>query len=152
MKKIILALGTGLGIGYFPFIPGTMGSLGGVILYLVIWRISPGFLSQAIVLIIVLGVGIWISGKCEEYLKAKDHPCIVIDEMGGFLMSVFAFSFSFRFLILGFILFRLFDIIKPFKINKINKLPRGWGVVLDDLAAGVLANLVLRIIISTAGW
>ena len=152
MKKIVLALGTGLGAGYSPFIPGTIGSLWGVILYLLIWAISPNFLSQAVVLIIIFGMGIWISGKCEEYLKVKDHHCIVIDEVAGFLVSVFFFPFSFRFLIIGFILFRLFDIAKPFKIDKIGKLPKGWGIMLDDLAAGVLANIVLRVIASMAGW
>ena len=145
-------MGTGLGVGYSPFIPGTIGSLWGVILYLLIWRVSPHFLSQAVVLIIILGVGIWISGKCEKYLKVKDHSCIVIDEVGGFLMSMLFFPFSLRFLIIGFILFRLFDIIKPFKIGRIGKLSQGWGIMLDDVAAGVLANLLLRVIISMAGW
>jgi len=152
MKKIVLALGTGLGVGYSPFIPGTIGSLWGVILYLLIWRVSPNFLSQAVVLIIIFGAGIWISGKCEEYLKVKDHPRIIIDEVAGFLVSMLFFPFFFRFLILGFILFRLFDIAKPFKINKIGKLPKGWGIMLDDLAAGALANIVLRVIASMAGW
>ncbi len=152
MKKVILAIGTGLGVGYSPFIPGTIGSLWGVILYLLIWAVFPGFLSQAAVLIIILGAGIWISGKCEEYLKVKDSSRIVIDEVGGFLMSMLFFPFSWRFLIIGFILFRLFDMIKPFKIDRIGKLPKGWGVMLDDLGAGVLANLVLWVIISMMGW
>ena len=65
---------------------------------------------------------------------------------------MFALPFSFRFILLGFILFRVFDITKPFNIEKIQKLPSGWGIVGDDIAAGILANIMLHIIKSMVGW
>jgi len=152
VKKVILALGTGLGVGYFPFCPGTVGSLWGVVIYLLIWLVTSSLWWQFVITVFILMAGVWICGRCEKVLKNKDHRSIVIDEVGGFLVSLIGFSFSIFFLFLGFIFFRLFDIIKPFRIDRLQHLPGGWGIVADDVAAGLLANLFLRILISMAGW
>jgi len=152
MKKLVTILGTGLGAGYIPFAPGTVGTLLGVILYLILIKISPFYLSYLIAIIVFWGLGVWISGKCEDYLKEKDDEVIVIDEIAGFLITMFLIPFSFRFILLGFIFFRAFDILKPFKIEKIQKLPGGWGIMGDDLAAGILSNIMLHISISMFGW
>ena len=103
-------------------------------------------------LVIFNGLAIWISGTGEEYLGKKDSSAIVIDEMGGFLVAMFLVPFSLRILMLGFILFRAFDILKPFRIDRIQSLPRGWGVVGDDLAAGILTNVLLHVSRSMFGW
>jgi phosphatidylglycerophosphatase A len=152
MKNWITFLGTGFWVGYIPLAPGTMGTLVGVILYLVLSRILPHPLSYAIMIVAFTGLGVWVSKKCESYSKEKDNKVIVIDEIDGFLISMFALPFSFRFILLGFILFRVFDILKPFKIERIQKLPGGWGIMADDIAAGVLANIVLHISRSMFGW
>jgi len=152
MKKLITILATGLGTGYTPIFPGTAGTLLGVVIYLVFIKIFPFPLSYAVAVAIFWGLGVWISGKCENYLEGKDNQTIVIDEIAGFLITMFLIPFSFRFILLGFIFFRIFDILKPFKIEKIQKLPRGWGIMGDDLAAGILSNIMLYISRSMFGW
>ena len=147
-----LLLATGLGIGYLPKAPGTLGTLVAVILYLVFRKILPGPLSYGIMLVLFSGMAIWISGTVEKYLGKKDSSAIVIDEMAGFLLAMFLVPFSVRMLILGFILFRALDILKPFRMDRIESLPGGWGVVGDDLAAGILTNILLHVSLSMFGW
>jgi len=152
MKKIILAIGTGLGVGYIPFFPGTMGSLWGVIIYLLLQFFTFSLFWYMLVTFCIIFLGIWISGRCEKIFKDKDHRFIVIDEIAGFLVGMIGIPPFPGFLILGFLFFRLFDIIKPFNIDKLQTLKGGWGVVLDDIAAGLLANMLLKILISMFGW
>lgn len=150
--NLFVLLSTGLGAGYAPLVPGTVGTVEGVLFYLVLRKIFPHPLSYVLFLVVFSGVGVWISGRCENYFKKKDSPLIVIDEIGGFLVTMFAFPLSFRFILLGFILFRVFDIAKPFRIERIQKLPSGWGIMGDDIAAGVLANIMLHMIKIMLGW
>jgi len=152
LKKLHVLLGTGLGIGNLPLARGTLATLAAIILYLVFRKIFPQPLYYGIMLVVFNGLAIWISGRCEEYLGKKDNSAIVIDEMGGFLVAMFLVPFSLRFLMLGFILFRAFDILKPFRIDRIESLPGGWGVVGDDVAAGVLTNVLLHVSRSMFSW
>jgi len=152
VKTIFTFLGTGFGIGYTPFLPGTAGTLLGIVIYLVLSRIFAHPLSYVVMLVIFSGFGVWICGKCDHYFKKKDSPIIVIDEIEGFLIAMFALPSSFRFIFLGFILFRAFDILKPFKIERLQRLPGGWGIMADDIAAGILANLMLHIARVMLGW
>ena len=152
MKKVVLALGTGLGAGYVPLCPGTVGALWGVVIYLLVRSATPNFWWHLSITLGVLIAGVWISGVCEKILGGKDHRRIVIDEVGGFLVGMIALPFSPFFLVVGFLLFRLFDIIKPFRIRRLQSLPGGLGIVADDVAAGLLTNLFLRIIIGMVGW
>lgn len=154
MRKFFTLLGTMGGVGYVPILPGTAGTGIGVIIYLIFSKIGifSEPLSYLIMLVIFVGAGVWISGRCNQYFKGNDNSSIVIDEVGGFLITMFILPFSIRFLLLGFILFRTFDIAKPFKIEKIQKLPGGWGIMADDIAAGVLANLVLQASRMMLGW
>ncbi|MBE0478237.1 phosphatidylglycerophosphatase A [Candidatus Aerophobetes bacterium] len=152
MKRVFLAIGTGFGAGYVPFFPGTAGTLWGVLIYILISSATPIIWWHLFVAIFVIFLGVWVSGECEKILKDKDHRFIVIDEIGGFLIAMLGLPVSPLFLVSGFIFFRLFDMIKPFYINKLQKLPGGWGVVLDDAAAGLLANIFIRVVISMFGW
>lgn len=152
MRKIVLAIGTGLGAGYLPLCPGTAGTLWGVFIYLLVWPAVGGLWWHLGVALFVLGLAVWMGGKCEMIFKHRDHQFIVIDEIGGFLTAMVGLPFSPFFLVLGFLFFRLFDIVKPFKINKLQSLPGGWGITLDDVAAGLLANFLIRVMISMAGW
>lgn len=154
MRKFFTLLGTMGGVGYVPILPGTAGTGIGVIIYLIFSKIGVLLnpLSYLVMLVIFVGAGVWISGRCNQYFKGNDNSSIVIDEVGGFLIAMFALPFSMRFLLLGFILFRTFDITKPFKIEKIQKLPGGWGIMADDIAAGILANLVLQASRMILGW
>jgi len=150
--NLFVLLGTGLGAGYTPFVPGTAGTIEGVLFYLIFRKIFPHPLSYALFLVVFNVMGVWVSGRCESYFKKRDASLIVIDEIGGFLVTMFTFPFSLRFILLGFILFRVFDIAKPFRIEKIQKLPSGWGIMGDDIAAGILANIMLHIIQIMVGW
>ena len=152
MKKLILAIGTGLGVGYSPFFPGTIGSLWAVGIYVVLGLITRNLIWQLIVISVVFTLGVWVSGKCESFLQKKDHSAIVIDEIAGMLVALAGIGYSVYFVLLGFIFFRLFDIVKPFHIEKLQKLKSGWGVMIDDLAVGFLTNLFLRALISMLGW
>ncbi len=152
MKTIFTFLGTGFGIGHTPFLPGTAGTLLGVVIYLVLSRIFTHPFSYAVMLVIFIGFGVWVCGKSDHHFERKDSPVIVIDEMGGFLVSMFALPVSFRFIFLGFILFRVFDIVKPFKIERLQRLPGGWGIMADDIAAGILTSLMLHIARIMLGW
>ena len=154
MRKFFTLLGTMGGVGYVPILPGTAGTGIGVIIYLIFSKIGvlSNPLSYLVMLVIFVGAGVWISGRCNQYLKGNDNSSIVIDEVAGFLIAMFALPFSIRFLLLGFILFRTFDIVKPFRIEKIQKLPGGWGIMADDIAAGILANLMLQASRVMLGW
>jgi len=152
MKKFFIFLGTVAGVGYIPLCPGTLGTLVGVTIYSIFMKFFPQPLSYTIMLVIFIGGGIWISGRCNEYFEGKDNSSIVIDELAGFLVAMFLLPFSLRFLLLGFFLFRLFDITKPFKIGKLERIPGGWGIMADDIAAGILANLVMQALRSMLGW
>jgi len=152
VKKLILMVGTGLGAGFSPFFPGTVGSLWGVLIYILLIKFTGyNILWQIIVSLVFIFSGIFISGECEKILKDRDSQSIVIDEITGFLVSTIGIPFSPFFLFLAFLFFRLFDITKPFFLQKLQNLPGGLGVIADDVAAGLLANLSLRILISMAG-
>ena len=152
MKKLFLALGTVGGVGYVPVIPGTVGTLLGVVIYLLLSKIPFQPFSYGIILAFVLAAGVWISARCNHYLEGNDNSSIVIDEVGGFLLTMFLLPSSFLFILLGFILFRAFDMTKPFKIEKIEKIRGGWGIMGDDILAGILANLVMQALRSMLGW
>ncbi len=145
MKWLIKFLATGFYTGYTPIAPGTAGSLIGVIIYLGMYRLSWSF--YLLILIVLAFFGIWISNKATIYFfKEKDSKRIVIDEIIGFLIAMFLIPFKFKFILVAFIVFRVIDILKPFPLRRLEKLPGGWGVMCDDLLAGVYANLIIQAI------
>jgi phosphatidylglycerophosphatase A len=104
-------------------------------------QLSPLFLS------LFTGFAVWMSGEAEKVFNKKDSGLIVIDEMAGFLVALFLIPWSVKSVVIGFFLFRLIDIAKPFPIRILeSKLPGGWGVVGDDLLAGIYVNTILRVI------
>ncbi len=150
--RTALAIATGFGLGYFPVAPGTLGSFFGVVLILLLSRIKligvQRLLFHFLVVAMISALGIWAASRAEAILDRKDPPQIVIDEIVGQLLS-FGLIFkdpSFFLLLLGFLFFRLFDILKPFPIRKLEKVPLGFGIVLDDLAAGFYASLVVSFV------
>ncbi|MFC1490251.1 phosphatidylglycerophosphatase A [Candidatus Latescibacterota bacterium] len=136
--------------GYFPFASGTFGSGLIVVLYFFL----PGSMNLnavAISLPIVFFIGVWSSSRCETFW-GKDSGKIVIDEIAGMLATLLFIPLNLKIVIVGFFLFRAFDIFKPFPVRNMEGLPRGWGVMTDDLLAGVYSNLVLRIFIFMVPW
>jgi phosphatidylglycerophosphatase A len=145
MGYFILLLATGFGVGYSPIAPGTLGTLIAIPVYYFLSTI-PSPLYE-ITLIAFLFLSVWISENAEIFFGKKDDTRIVIDEMIGFLIAMLWVPKTTRFIIIGFFLFRFFDILKPFPIRGLEKrLKGGFGVVLDDVLAGVYANIILEIV------
>lgn len=146
MKSFFKIMATGLGVGYIPGAPGTYGTVIAAGLYLLIYSL-PLYLYMPFCVVFVL-LAIWTTAGALPLFKTKDPGPIVIDEIAGFLITMIALPFSWVNLGLGFIIFRVFDIIKPPPIRWIEKRLNGaWGVVLDDVAAGIYANVVLWVIV-----
>lgn len=146
-NKVTLFLATGGLVGMIPAAPGTFGSLVGLgVCYL----LAGLDFSLAFPLVIVLFfVAIKIAGDAEKMLGGKDPGAIVIDEIVGMAVTLLGFSFSLPLAAAGFALFRVLDIIKPFPIRNIERrFSGGFGIVIDDVVAGVLANLILRVLSS----
>ena len=132
-------------IGYLPIAPGTWGSLAALIVwYVLIGHISSITLIALIVIIFVLGV--YTSSVIEINLTIKDPSIVVIDEWVGQWIALMFLPKSMVWGLVAFLLFRLFDIWKPYPINKIDNIHGGWGIMLDDVLAGVFALVVISIL------
>ncbi len=143
-EKAILFLATGGLIGFSPVAPGTFGSLAALPLCLLIASMS--IRSGLIFLIALIVVSTWIAHGAEKIAAQNDPQQVVIDEICGMAIALFALPFVPVFVIGGFALFRIFDILKPFPIRWVDKkVPGGMGIMLDDLIAGVFANALLRL-------
>ena len=143
--KIALILSTWFGTGLLPVAPGTFGSVTAVPIVLGLAYLGIGY--TAITISIVVAVAIWSSGRCKKLLGNDDPPVVVIDEVAGFLLTMFLLPSSWLTLGLGFVLFRFFDILKPYPIRKVEKLRGGLGIVGDDLVAGIYAHFGVRLIL-----
>ena len=139
MRILILALATGAGSGYAPIASGTVGSLVGLALWSAVRELPLG--RYALVCAVLLGVGIWAAGRAEQIFGRHDDGRITIDEVAGMLVSLASLPWRPEVAGVGFLLFRLFDIWKPFPARAAERLPGGLGVMADDLVAGLYANL-----------
>ena len=139
----LLALGIATvgGVGYSPIAPGTAGSAAG----LVLWWILPSTAAvQAIAIVALFLLGSWSGSVAERYYRRTDPGHVVIDEVMGMLITLFMNPVGWRGALAAFFLFRLFDVIKPYPANRLEKLHGGVGVMADDGMAAVYANLALR--------
>ncbi len=145
-KQTILFLSSGCLLGKMPFAPGSFGTLAGLP---VCWLLSRMDSRISFFLIaLTVPIVIWIAGEAEKILAKKDPGGIVIDEILGMAVTLAGLPFNATTAGLGFVLFRVLDIIKPFPIRYVErKFKGGTGIVLDDVVAGVLANITLRIIL-----
>ncbi|WP_418789935.1 phosphatidylglycerophosphatase A [Phosphitispora sp. TUW77] len=134
-KPLIVFLASGLGLGLIPKAPGTFGTFLGLALALI-------FPNNVFLIIGCAVLGIWISQEAEKVLQEHDSPKIVIDEIAGILIAVYTWDGIY--LIIGFLLFRALDIFKPIPINRLQRLPGGLGIMADDLAAGIITNLIIK--------
>lgn len=141
---LIKILSSCLFVGYLPLIPGTFGTIFGLVLYYFV-RNSPS--SQIILLVLVILVGFLVSGKAERLLKRKDPSQIVIDEVAGILITFLFIPYSFKITIVGFFVFRLLDAIKPFPASSSQRFKGSLGVMSDDIIAAIYTNLVLQAIL-----
>ena len=144
--KLALALASWFYAGLMPGAPGTFGTLMAVPLILALNHLGEFY--EGLALLLLIPTAIWASSLSERHLGRNDPPEVVIDEVAGFLLTLFLLPLSWLTLSLGFVLFRFFDIAKPFPIRWLEKRVRGGtGIVLDDLLAGVYANLSLRFLL-----
>jgi phosphatidylglycerophosphatase A len=136
-------LATGFGSGYAPFAPGTAGSALGVLLFWPLQRL--GLLQQAGVAAVLFLVGVAAASHVARRVGQEDPSIVVWDEVIGMWVSLLALPFRPRIVILGFVLFRLLDVVKPYPARDLERLPLGWGIMADDVMAGIYANLILRV-------
>ncbi len=140
-EKIIKLLATGFGSGLSPFAPGTMGTLVGIpISLLCLPLILP---ARLLFVIFLIALAIYISGRAERIYSKKDDQRIVIDEIVGFQVAMLPVAITGLSICAAFVLFRIFDIWKPFPVRHLQNLPGGWGVVIDDVAAGIYAGVIM---------
>jgi len=145
-EEAVVFLATGFYVGNVRFAPGTFGSLIGLPLCFVLSGIKlPPALALTLLFILF---AIWIAHAAERILKQKDPGCIVIDEIAGMVVTLIGLPFNLTMAVIGFIIFRILDILKPLPIRTLDKrLSGGIGIVADDVVAGIFANFLVRIII-----
>jgi phosphatidylglycerophosphatase A len=145
-ERALLFVATGFFIGTVPFAPGTFGSLIGLPVCFLLSRLN--LLQSVISILVFILFAIGIASAAEKILKQKDPGQIVIDEIAGLMVTFAGLPFNLKTALAGFIIFRVFDILKPFPIRILERrVGGGTGVVLDDVLAGVYGNLILRLVI-----
>jgi phosphatidylglycerophosphatase A len=141
LAKVVSTFG---GAGYFPVAPGTFTSLIAALLYRFLLVRAPGLIAAAVIAAVYF-LGVAAAGSFSRRLGERDPGKIVIDEVVGQWIALFLVPMTWLNLALGFFLFRLFDVLKPFGIRSVEKLPGGWGIMTDDVVAGSAALLLLRV-------
>lgn len=150
LKNPVHLISLGFGSGLSPKAPGTMGTLAAIPLYLLLASLDLQWYLLFTLLLSVLGI--WFCTYTSDALEVHDHPGIVIDEFAGFLITMIAVPLNMYTLMLGFLLFRLFDIIKPWPIGWLDrKVHSGLGIMLDDILAGIYGLASIHFIIFIAG-
>ena len=143
MKRLAVAVSTGFYCGYAPVAPGTVGSALGLVVFGVL-RANVSPLVELATIAVLLAVGVWSASMTERYVGLTDPGIIVIDEIVGMLLTFAYLNVGFGSLVSGFVIFRVFDIIKPYPARACERLPGGWGVMADDVVAALYAQVVLR--------
>jgi phosphatidylglycerophosphatase A len=148
LRHPVHLLSLGFGSGCAPKAPGTMGTLVGVLFYLPLQVLALPYYIAVVVFVSL--AGIWLCGQTARALGVHDHPGIVWDEIAGYLLTMVAAPTGWGWIVLGFVLFRIFDIWKPWPIGFLDKsLKGGLGVMADDLVAGIFSLTIMQIIAYT---
>ena len=142
MRRLIKITTSFFYLGHSPFMPGTLGSLAGLLIYFVVKDKLPVY---AFSIIFLFALGILFSTEAEKIYKRKDAQMIVIDEACGMMLSLFLVPYNVWIMISGFVLFRVFDILKPPPAKRIEKFSGSFGVMFDDIIAAIYANFILQI-------
>ncbi|MDD5173778.1 MAG: phosphatidylglycerophosphatase A [Candidatus Omnitrophota bacterium] len=130
-------------LGHSPFMPGTMGSLAGLLIYFVVKDKLPVYTFSVLFL---FALGMLFSSEAERIYRRKDAQMIVIDEACGMMLSLFLVPYNLWIAILGFVLFRVFDILKPPPAKRIEKFSGAFGIMFDDIIAAIYTNFILQVI------
>lgn len=152
IDRIAYFIATAGFVGRFPVAPGTAGSVAGVALYAIL-RVAGGWRLEAAALLTVLVLGIWSANVAERILGAKDPGPVVIDEVLGILITFAFLNVNVAGALTGFLLFRAFDVVKPYPAGRLEILPGGLGVMMDDAMAALYSHAALRLlVIALPGW
>ncbi|HXU90852.1 MAG TPA: phosphatidylglycerophosphatase A [Methylomirabilota bacterium] len=149
VNRVALLIATVAGVGYAPVAPGTVAS---ALTVVVLGLVAPPPGPLLLFVIVVIVVGTWAAHDAERSLGGKDPGVIVIDEVAGMALSVLTLPLTPLVLLAGFLLFRVFDIVKPYPANALQRLRGGVGVMLDDLVAGLYALVLLVAARALLGW
>lgn len=149
-ERLRLALATGLGVGLIPWAPGTFGSLPGLVLHVALTRAGgpPAVLAG---IAVVIALGLWSAGAGERRFGRRDPGAVVIDEVAGQMLALAWLPATPSAIALGFLAFRLFDVLKPPPLRRLETLPGAAGIMADDLGAGIYANATVRLAIALMG-
>jgi phosphatidylglycerophosphatase A len=131
--------------GYFPLAPGTVGSVVGLLVYGVVWWSGSRAVELGLIAAL-FALGVWAGTTAERYFGGIDPGPVVIDEVVGMLITLAFVPVGLAGALTGFVLFRVFDVIKPFPAGRLERLPGGLGVMADDAMAAVYANVCLRLV------
>jgi len=131
--------------GYFPFAPGTVGSAAGLVVYLLVWWTHSPILELGLIAGL-FAAGVWAGTTAERFFGGIDPGPIVIDEVVGMLITLAFIPVGWSGMLAGFVLFRIFDVLKPFPAGRLESLHGGLGVMADDAMAAIYANLSLRLV------
>jgi len=150
VKAVAVAIATVGGAGYFPIAPGTVGSAAGVVLYLLTRHLDPSV--QVGLFVVVCVVGTWASTVAAQHFGREDPGYVVVDEVAGQLATLMLLDVGLLGASIGFLIFRVMDIIKPWPANRLEALHGGLGIMADDIMAGAYGWLVLWGILYVAPW
>ncbi|MBU0743182.1 phosphatidylglycerophosphatase A [bacterium] len=150
MKRFLIhAFATFGGTGYAPFAPATVASLVFALVWGAVSPVCPA--TQLLLLAGVVALGVPAAGWMERR-HGPDPSLVVCDEVAGMLVTYLGVGTGWAGWLAGFFWFRFFDIAKPFPVRRAERLPGGWGITVDDLLAGVYANICLRLTLAVTGW
>jgi phosphatidylglycerophosphatase A len=144
-RFVARALGSVLGTGFIPFAPGTVASLFALLAFYFVPAISGRIELFVPLIVLTVVIGVWSGGVMEEEY-GEDPSSTVIDEVAGQWIALVALPFHPLLMLLSFIFFRVFDIFKPGPVDYVQRYPGGWGIMADDVLAGVMANMTVRLI------
>lgn len=145
MTRLAVLLATVGYCGYFPIAPGTAGSAAGLVVYLLVWWTRSPLLEAGLIAA-TFAAGTWAATRAERFFGGIDPGPVVIDEVLGMLITLAFIPVGWSAALAGFFIFRVFDVIKPFPADRLEKFHGGFGIMADDAMAGVYANLVLRLL------
>lgn len=146
MTRLAVFISTVGYCGYFPFAPGTVGSAAGLVVYLLVWWTGSPLVEIGLI-VALFAAGVWAGTISERYFGGIDPGPIVVDEVVGMLITLAFIPVGWSGALAGFVLFRVFDVFKPWPARSLERLHGGFGVMADDAMAAVYANLSLRLLL-----
>jgi phosphatidylglycerophosphatase A len=142
LRRLGVFIATCAHVGYAPVAPGTWGSVFGLVIYYLVRRQGSTAVELAVIALITV-IGLWAATEAEHYFGGIDPGPVVIDEVIGMLITLALHPVNVLGAVLGFLIFRVLDVIKPWPARRLELLPGGFGVVFDDVMAGVYGNLLM---------